>query len=137
MDRRCLEYPEEQIVPKAFDLHIFTADNAQIDQHVAADEKLHDMARIGLSLREERQSQRQTAADIAEIKQIEEIVLGQPQADRNGFKDRQHQKRRGIFFQISASLPRRFFFILMQAAGYRNQKNTKNRSKDCQNSTCL
>lgn len=95
------------------------------------------MARIGLSLREERQSQRQTAADIAEIKQIEEIVLGQPQADRNGFKDRQHQKRRGIFFQISASLPRRFFFILMQAAGYRNQKNTKNRSKDCQNSTCL
>ena len=38
-------------------------DNAQIDQHVAADEKLHDMARIGLSLREERQSQRQTAAD--------------------------------------------------------------------------
>ena len=36
------------------------------------------------------------------IEQVEQVVLGQPQRDGDGFKDRQHQYGHGVFFHGSS-----------------------------------
>ena len=114
MDGRRLENAGEQVVPKAFDLHVFAADQSEVDQHVCADQQLHDAPCIFVLPQQQKQSERDRDADVTEIEQIKYIVFRQPERDGDCLKHSQHGKRQGIFFhglhltyilQIDYSMP--------------------------------
>jgi len=97
MNGRRLKHPGEQIVPESLDLHVLVADEPQIYQHVEADKELHYAPRMLVFPDEQESAQRNGRPDIAEIEQIKDIVLCQPQCDRNSLKDRKHKDRRKVF----------------------------------------
>ena len=78
VDGRRLEGAEKQIVPEPLDLHIFAGDDAEVQQHIAANCQLRKMAGIAFPGDKERCSQCQTAADVTEIQQVEQVVLHKP-----------------------------------------------------------
>ena len=97
MDGRGLEHAREQIIPEALDLHVFAADQSEIDEHVQADKQLNDAPGMSVLPDEQEDAQRNGQADVAEIEQIEQVVLCQPQGDRDRFEYHQHQGRHRIF----------------------------------------
>lgn len=78
MDGRRLEDAGEQVVPKALDLHVFAADETEVDQQVDADEQLHNASRVFVLSQQQKKSERNGHADVAEIEKIEYIVFRQP-----------------------------------------------------------
>ena len=78
VDGRRFKNAEEQIVPKALDLHIFTGDHAEIQQHIAAHRQLHEVTGISLPGGEEHRPRCEAAAYVAEIQQVEQVVLHKP-----------------------------------------------------------
>jgi len=55
MDDHSLKHARKQVKPKTFDLHVFAAENAQIDQHITAPRKLHHPAGVGIATDVQRQ----------------------------------------------------------------------------------
>ena len=86
MNRSCFKYSGKQIIPKALDLHIFTGDHAEIQQHIASDCQLHKMPGIAFPGSEQRRAQCEAAAYVTEIQQIEQVVLCEPQRNCHCFK---------------------------------------------------
>ena len=89
VDGRCLKGAEEEVVPEALDLHILAGDHTEVQQHIAPDRQLHEASGIALPGGEERRPQRDTAADIAEIQQIKEVILHKPQCNCHSFKQKE------------------------------------------------
>ena len=83
VDGRRLKYAEEQVVPEALDLHILVGDHAEVQQHIAAHRQLYEVAGIAFPGGKQRRPQSEADSDIAEIQQIEQIVLREPQRDRH------------------------------------------------------
>ena len=104
MDGSGFEHAGEQVVPKALDLHVFAADEAKVDEHIAAHQELHNAAGMSVALLEQQQPQRKGNADVAEIEQVEDIVFGKPQCDGDGFESEKQQERRTILFHGETSL---------------------------------
>ncbi len=100
MDRRRFKYSGEKIIPEALYLHILITDKSKIDQHVKADQQLHDAPGIFIFPDEQEYPQRYGQADIAEIEKIKQIILCQPQRHCYCFKYCQHHHRRQVFFQV-------------------------------------
>ena len=78
MDGGRLKHAREQIVPKSFDLHVFVTDQSEVDQHIQANEQLNNAPGMLVLSDKEEHAQRNGQTDVAEIKQIEQIVLCQP-----------------------------------------------------------
>lgn len=111
MDRGGLKHAGEQIVPEPFDLHVLLANQAEINQHVQADQKLHDPAGMLVVEQKKKKAQRDRGADIAEIQKIEQIAFGKPKCDRNDFKSDPQDKGNPpvSFFIHSAYAPQTFY----------------------------
>ena len=86
MDSRRFKNAEKQIVPEPFKLHILAGDHAEIQQHIAAHRQLHEVTGISLPGGEEHRPRCEAAAYVAEIQQVEQVVLREPQRDRHRFK---------------------------------------------------
>ena len=78
VNRRSLKNTGEQIVPKAFDLHILSANQTKVDQHIQTDQKLDNTTGVPVFFYEQEHAQRNSATDVAEIKKIKEVILRQP-----------------------------------------------------------
>jgi len=100
MDRGCLEYTCEQIIPEALDLHILVADQSQIDKHVQPHEQLHNTPGVPVFFDEKEQPQRYGNADITEVEEIKKIVLCKPQDNSNQFKNKKHDKRYFVLLHL-------------------------------------
>ena len=68
MDRRGFEDACKEIIPEAFDLHIFPADQTKINQHIQADKQLDDAPGMPVFSDIQENSQRDGASDITEVK---------------------------------------------------------------------
>ena len=71
--------------------------HAKVQQHIASHRQLHKMPGIAFPGSEQRRSQCEAAAYVAEIQQIEQVVLCEPQRDRYCFKQQKQQDRHKIF----------------------------------------
>ena len=100
MDGCRLKYTCEEIVPESLDLHVFVTNQAEIDQHVQTDKQLNDAPGMPVFFDEQEDAQRNGHADIAEIEQIEQIALCQPQRNGYCFKYSQHHDRHRIFLHL-------------------------------------
>ena len=78
MDGRRLEGAEKQIVPEPLDLHILVGDDAEVQQHIAANCQLRKMAGIAFPGGKERCSYPKADSDVAEIQQIEQVAFCEP-----------------------------------------------------------
>ena len=78
VDGRRFKNAEKQIVPEALDLHILAGDHAEIQQHIAAHRQLHEVTGISLPGGEEHRPRCEAAAYVAEIQQVEQVVLHKP-----------------------------------------------------------
>ena len=107
VDGRRFKGTEEQIVPETLDLHILAGDNAKVEQYIAAYRQLHEMAGIALSGGKQRRPQPEAGSDVAEIQQVEQVVLREPQRDRHRFKQQKQQQRRHIFAKALISFRHR------------------------------
>jgi len=111
---RCLKYAEEQTVPEPLDLHILVGDDAEVQQHIAAHRQLHEMAGVAFPGGKQCRPQSEAGSDVAEIQQVEQIVLREPQCDCHRLKQQEQQCRRHVFarsviafHRISFALPNR------------------------------
>ena len=87
MDRRRLKNAGKQVIPKALDLHILIADQAEIYQHIQAYKKLHDPPGVLMTPHKQENSKSQRTAYVAEIQQIEKVVFHLPKQDRHGLEN--------------------------------------------------
>ena len=78
MDRCRLKYTCEEIVPESLDLHVFIADQSEIDKHVQTDKQLNNAPGMLIFFDKQEDAQWNGYTDIAEIEQIEQIALCQP-----------------------------------------------------------
>ena len=101
VDGRRFKDAGEQIVPKALDLHVFVADQTEIDQHIAAHRELYESPRVFPTGNIQCQSDRDTDADVGEVEQIEQIVHRQPQGDRNRLEYGENDQNGKIFLHIT------------------------------------
>ena len=100
VDRCRFKHPREQVIPEAFDLHVFPADQAEINQHIQADQHLYNSSCVFVFANKQEQSERDGKPDIAEVDEIEKIMFCQPQGGGNGFKQNQHKDRHPVFLHI-------------------------------------
>ena len=77
-------------------------DEAQIDEHVCSDEQLHHAPEMAVLFLIQEQADADAEAYVAEIQQIEQIVLRQPERDGHGLKDGEHDEGWKIFFHSSS-----------------------------------
>ena len=70
----------------------------EVNQHVGAYEKLHHPARVPAPLEEQEETESNRAADIAEIQQIEDIVLRQPQRHGDRLEHKKQDEGHAVFF---------------------------------------
>ena len=89
---RRFKHAGKKIIPEALDLHILIAHYAEIDQHIGTDRELHEPSRVLPAAGEERQSDGNAGADVAEIEKIEDIVQRPPESDGYGFKYHEHEQ---------------------------------------------
>ena len=78
MDGGCLKHACEQIIPEALDLHVFVADQSKIDKHIQTDKQLNNAPGMPVFFDKQEDAQRNGQTNVAEIEQIEQIVLCQP-----------------------------------------------------------
>ena len=111
---RRLKYAEEQVIPEPLDLHILVGDHAEVQQHIAAHRQLYEMAGVAFPGGKQRRPQSEAGSDVAEIQQVEQIVLREPQCDCHRLEQQEQQRRRHIFarsviifHRISFALPNR------------------------------
>lgn len=90
-------HPREEVVPEALQLHILTAYQAQEDKDIGTYGKLHELARILPSRCQQGRADAQTASDIGEVEQEEQVARGQPQRHRDGLKNGEQDDGRFIF----------------------------------------
>ena len=95
----CLEYAGEQVIPEALDLHVFIADEAQIDQHIQPDQQLRYASCMAVFVFKQSKANGNGYAYIAEIEQIKQVVHCQPKGNGNGLKHKKHHKGSGVFFK--------------------------------------
>ena len=97
VDSCCFENAEKQVVPEPFDLHIFTGNHAKVQQHIAAHCQLDEMPGIPFPGGKQCRSKPKAGSDVAEIQQIEKIVLCEPQRNCHCFKQQKQQHRWHVF----------------------------------------
>ena len=78
MDGCRLKHTCKEIIPESFDLHIFIADQPEINKHVQTDKQLDNAPGVFVFFDEQENTQWNGYADIAEIEQIEHVALSQP-----------------------------------------------------------
>ena len=103
---RCLEAAKEEVVPEPFDLHVLMGDESQIDKHVEADHELGNPSGIPVALDEEGKGKGEGSPDIAEVEEIEEVFLREPERDAHCLEDSKQTDWYGISLH-SASLSMR------------------------------
>lgn len=67
VDGRRLEHAGKKVVPKAFDLHVFPAQDAEVEQHVEADGELHQAAGVFDMPAVEKHAEREAGANVGKI----------------------------------------------------------------------
>ena len=92
MNGRRLKRTQEEVVPKALDLHILMTQKAQVDEHICADSKLNGMTRVPPVGKVERRACGQRRANVGEIAQIEQVTRGTPQNNRDHLEDDPKQR---------------------------------------------
>ena len=90
---------QKQIIPEAFNLHIFIGKKTEINKHIQAHAELNDQTGVFKFIDIQAETYEKKTADISKIKQIKNIVQGLPQSDGDGFKNSQKDEGRGIFLQ--------------------------------------
>ena len=78
VDCRSFKNTSEEIIPKTLNLHILITDKPQIDEHIETDKKLYNTPCVFIILCKENKPQCDGYSNIAEIEQIENIILCQP-----------------------------------------------------------
>ena len=100
---RCLEAAKEEVVPESFDLHVLMRDESQIDKHVEADHELGNPSGIPVALDEEGKGKGEGSPDIAEVEEIEEVFLREPERDAHCLEDSKQTDWYGI--SLHPSIP--------------------------------
>ena len=95
-----LKYSGEQIVPEAFDLHIFITDQPEIDQHIKPYKQLNYTPGVLVFLYEQEYPKGYGQSNIAEIEEIEQVVFCEPQGYCNRFKNDKYNNRINVFSDL-------------------------------------
>ena len=83
----------KEVVPESLNLHIFIAEQSEIDQHIGPYQKLGHSAGMFELDPEQKEPDCQRCPDIAEIKQIKQVLLCKPKRNGYGFKKQPHEGR--------------------------------------------
>ena len=97
MNRRRLKYSGKEIVPESLDLHVFIADQSEIDKHIQTHKQLDNTSGMSVFLYEKQHPERYRQSYVAEIKQIKQILFCQPQGHGDRLENDKYDKRTYIF----------------------------------------
>ena len=110
MDGGCFKNTQEQIIPEAFNLHVFMLKKAEIAKHIKTHSELDDMAGVFLFAGKEKKTYGNGCAYVRKIKKIENIVQCPPENHGNTFENQPHNNGGGIFFQHKDLLNKKAFY---------------------------
>ena len=99
MDGGRLKNAQKEIVPEALDLHIFSTDQSQIDQHVAAHQQLGHQTGVPESADIQGDGQRQTAPNVGKVEQVKGVVQPQPEPNGDPLKEQKEKQGSAVFLQ--------------------------------------
>ena len=103
VDSRSFEDTREQVIPKSLYLHVLVADKSQIDQHISTYKKLDYASGMLVPADEQEHSQSNRAPDVAEVEEIENVVLCKPKSDGYRLEYQQHDYGCGVFLHVNDS----------------------------------
>lgn len=78
VDGRRFKNPQKQIIPKAFNLHIFIGNKTEINKHIQSHAELNHQTSMFKFVDIQAETYEKKAADICKIKQIKDIVQSLP-----------------------------------------------------------
>ena len=79
MQHASTNHTGKQIVPEAFNLHVFLANQSEKDENVGANAELDKLAGVFLSRCLQDSTDSDTEANVGEVEQIEQISRCQPE----------------------------------------------------------